>query len=133
MATFKEHFATTPVYVGFSTFQSIEPPYTLIDIQLVKQDLTNIFYTKLGERLMLPEYGSRIQELLFDPFDDITRQAIIDDVERIINTDPRVRYDSSSVTDFEYGIAIEVHLTYTPGDTAETLFLKFNRETEEAL
>jgi len=133
MALRKTQRASTPVYVGFSTFQQINPPYTIIDVECVKQDLLNVFHTKLGERVMLPEFGSRIHEVLFDPFDDVTRQAILDDIERVIATDPRVTYDHADVTEFEYGIRIEIQLTYTPGDTAETLFVEFVRDGEDAL
>lgn len=123
--------ASKPVYIGFNTVGQNRPPYSLTDIELVKRDLTNEFNTRIGERIMLPFYGSRIQELLMDPFDDITRREIIDDVIRVIGNDPRVSFVDTKVTSTDYTIKVEVVLTYSPGDTAETLFLEFQRSDKE--
>ena len=35
-----------PTYIGFSTINSLSPPYSLTDIELIKQDLLNAFNTK---------------------------------------------------------------------------------------
>jgi len=133
MAITKQSFATTPVYRGFTTFQRLSPPFTVTDIDCVKQDLLNTFHTHRGSRVMMPTFGSIIQELLFDPFDDITRQLILDDVFAVIDTDPRVELISSDVKETDYGIRIEAVLQYTPGNTAETLFIDFIRESREAI
>jgi phage baseplate assembly protein W len=130
MAGTKQQRATTPIYVGFTTFQRLAPPYSITDIDCVKQDLLNEFQTKVGERVMLPEYGSIIHELLFDPFDDLTKQAIIDDVERIVRSDPRVELENTNVKETDYGLQVELVLIYTPSHSAETLFIDFVRETE---
>ena len=78
------------IFKGFSTIDKVRAPYTLTDIDLVKRDLLNHFYTKKGERLMKPNFGSIIWDLLMEPEDTVTEQEIKDDIERIIDTDPRV-------------------------------------------
>lgn len=62
------------------------------DIQtLVKQSIHQILGTRIGERVMVPEFGSRLPELLFEPIDDVTlvlaRVYTIDAIEK---WEPRV-------------------------------------------
>jgi phage baseplate assembly protein W len=125
--------ASTPTYVGFTTYQRTQPPYTVTDIECVKQDLLNVFQTRIGERVMLPEFGSRIHDLLFEPFDDFTRDEVLEDIDRVLTFEPRATLESSNVVETDYGLQIELRLIYTPGDTAETLFIDFVRDSEDAV
>ena len=52
------------VFKGFSTVDKIRAPYSLTDIELVKRDLLNEFYTKKGERVMRPNLGCIVHDLL---------------------------------------------------------------------
>lgn len=125
--------ASKPVYVGFTTYERLTPPFSVTDIECVKQDILNAFQTRIGERVMLPNFGSRIHDLLFDPFDEFTKQEVLDDIDRVLSFEPRVRLENSNVREFDYGLQIELVLTYTPGDTAETLYIDFVRDSEEAV
>lgn len=80
-----------PIYRGYSSVQSDGPDTALVDATLVKQDLLNHLNTKLDERVGRPRYGSIIHDLLFDMGDDRTEGLVVQDVERIINSDPRVQ------------------------------------------
>jgi len=124
----KADLAGLPVYKGFSTFQRLSPPYTLTDIDLVKQDLLNTFHTPLGDRVMLPKFGSRIQEFMFEPFDEFTKQAIIDDAKNVVDSDPRVVLQNINVTEFQYGLRIEMILIFTPSNVVDSLYVNFIRE-----
>ena len=62
---------------GLSTVDKVRAPYTLVDSALVKRDLLNTFYTKKGERLMRPNYGSIIWDLLMNP-EDIWKSEMTD-------------------------------------------------------
>ena len=64
------------IFKGFSTIDKVRAPYTLTDIDLVKRDLLNHFYTKKGERLMKPNFGSIIWDLLMEPEDTVTEEDI---------------------------------------------------------
>ena len=66
-----------PYFVGFNTVNQPNPPYSLTNIDIVKRDINNQFATPMGERLMLPDFGTNIYSYLFDPFDDYTKNAII--------------------------------------------------------
>jgi len=124
----KADLAGFPVYKGFSTFQRLAPPFTLTNIDLVKQDLLNTFHTPKGDRVMLPEFGSNIPKYMFDPFDDLTEQAIIEDARNVIDSDPRVAMQSINVTEFQYGLRIEIVLLFTPSNVVDSLYVNFIRD-----
>lgn len=116
-----------PTFVGFNTIGDPKV-YSLTDINLVKQDLLNTFMTVRGERLMRPEFGSIIHETIHEPLDATTRQRIRDDVERIVNIDPRVRFDDVAISEFEHGILIELSLYFDPSGAKDVLEVRFNRQ-----
>ncbi len=122
---------TDASFIGFSTAGRIKPPYTLIDFDLVKVDLLNHFNTRKGERVMLPEFGTVIYDLLMDPLDDTTKDLIREDVIRIIKSDPRVEMVDLIMTELDRVILLEVELLYLPNGVTETIAIQFNIELQE--
>ncbi len=98
---------------------------------LVKVDLLNHFNTRKGERVMLPEFGTVIYDLLMDPLDDMTKDLIREDVIRIIKSDPRVEMVDLTVTELEHVILLEVELLYLPNGVTETIAIQFDIELQE--
>ena len=47
----------------------------------INQSLSSLFFTMKGERLCNPEYGTNLQNLLFEPLDTQTASAIIDELK----------------------------------------------------
>lgn len=122
------------VYVGFNTVGAKTPPYSLTDVELVKQDLLNQFNTRVGERVMLPEFGSIIHDMLFEPLDTASKDLIYEDVRRVVSSDPRVALMREPVLrEIDNGIRIEVELNFIPHDTAEHLVIDFERDIEDAV
>lgn len=76
-----------------------------VNIDAIINSLKNILLTMKGSRRMLPEFGSNLQRLVFEPIDEITAreigEEIIDSVRRwdnrIIFTDILVKpiYDKN--------------------------------------
>ena len=122
---------TDASFIGFSTAGRIKPPYTLIDFDLVKVDLLNHFNTRKGERVMLPEFGTIIYDLLMDPLDDMTKDLLREDVIRIIKSDPRVEMVDLIMTELDRVILLEVELLYLPNGVTETIAIQFNIELQE--
>lgn len=120
-------------YVGFSTFDRDEPPYRLVDIELVKRDLLNVFGTRLGERVMRPNFGTSIFDLLFDPFDEETKSLVIEDAIRIIGEDPRVSLISIDAKELEHVLRVEVQIRFTPQDVVDNLYIEYDRRNKEAI
>jgi len=115
---------------GFNTVDRIRAPYTLEGADLVKRDLLNTFYTKKGERVMRPEYGSIIWDLLMNPDDTATEKEIRDDVIRIVDADPRVEHLYTTVIYMDHTIRIEINLKYVLLNNEDILYLEYNREIE---
>ena len=76
-------------YKGFSTVAGVKSNQ-LYDLDLIKQDLINHFYTRKGERVMEPDFGSVIWDMLYEPLDETNKEIIVDDCKNIIISDPRV-------------------------------------------
>jgi len=110
-------------YKGFSTYNRVKK-FRLTDFELVKQDLYNHFHIRKGEKLMNPDFGTIIWGVLFEPFTEEIKAAIVSDIKAIAAYDPRITIDNVNVTRFEYGLQIALELTYVPSD--QTQLLKFN-------
>jgi len=115
---------------GFNTIDRIRAPYTLEGADLVKRDLLNTFYTKKGERVMRPEYGSIIWDLLMNPDDTATEKEIREDVIRIIDADPRVEHLYTTIIYMDHTIRIEINLKYLILNSEDILYLEYVREIE---
>jgi phage baseplate assembly protein W len=124
--------ATRGKNIGFSTYDKKSPPFTLEGFELAKQDLYNTFMTKRGERVMRPGYGTVIFDLLFDPFDEDLKDAVVEDATRIISEDPRVELVSLLVNELEHTLRLDIQLLYVPLDVIDTLFIEYDRQNTEA-
>lgn len=125
--------ATRGTNIGFSTVERNTPPFTLEGFELAKRDLQNAFLTRLGERVMRPDFGTIIHDLLFEPFDQDTQEAISTDAARIIGQDPRLALVSMDVRELEHTLRLDIVLNYISLDVVETLSIEYDRQNIEAL
>jgi phage baseplate assembly protein W len=117
---------TSQFYKGFSTVDS-SAGVKLYDFELVKQDLLNQFNTRKGERLMNPEFGTIIWDLIYEPLTPDLRQKISEDIDRIVQSDPRVTPIFVNVVEQNYGFLIELTLQFVNTDQSENIVLTFDR------
>lgn len=117
-----------PTYYGFSTYNRARK-FKINDLILVKQDLFNHFHIRRGEKLMNPNFGTIIWDVLFEPFTETTQKIIADDVKKIVNYDPRLRVEDVAITEFTDGIQIEIALVYVLENQVDNLSLRFDRNT----
>ena len=115
-------------YKGFSTVNTSTENFGLFDFELIKQDLLNMFNVRMGERLMQPEFGTIIWDLLYEPMTEEVKYAITQNVNTIINYDPRIKAEQVIVTPYENGIQIECVLTYYPYNIQQALQLRFDQD-----
>jgi phage baseplate assembly protein W len=118
---------TSQIYKGFSTVNTKTQNFKLYDFELIKQDILNTFYIRQGERLMNPEYGTVIWDLLFEPMTPDVQNSILQNVNAIFNSDPRVQASDILVTPYETGIQIQCRLRYLVYNIQENLQLKFDQ------
>tara|TARA_Y100001937_G_C7115628_1_gene330002 strand:+ start:1666 stop:2028 length:363 start_codon:yes stop_codon:yes gene_type:complete len=113
-------------YVGYSSIGELTISKTLEDQELAKRDLMNHFNTRRGERVMNPKFGSILPELVFDPLDETTQQLAKDDVDTIVNNDPRWNVLETLLSKpNDHSLEIKVRLRYVSTGTADELFLKY--------
>jgi len=121
----KTSIVSSRTYRGISTVAD-SGTFPLYDISLIKQDITNHFHIRKGEKLENPDFGTIIWDVLFEPLTDEVRDLIIEDVTSIINYDPRVRVVDMTVSEYESGLQIECDLTYLPYNISESLRFRFD-------
>ena len=119
-------------YRGFSTYNRFKK-FRLTDFELAKQDLFNHFHIRKGEKLMNPNFGTIIWNILFEPFTEEIKSAIVDDINKIVKYDPRIEVDSVEVTQFDHGLQVNLSLTYIPTDQTGLMKMRFdqNRDSVE--
>ena len=79
------------LYKGYSSFEfQKNKSFKLTDVDLVKLDLLNHIFTRKGERVMMPDFGTIIPDLVFDPLDSETLTTIEDELRSVFDYDPRV-------------------------------------------
>lgn len=116
-------------FVGFSTngLKSGRRSWVLYDTDLIKRDLYNHFYTRFGERLMRPDFGSRIWDYIMEPNLDTVRSLIVEDVERIVRLDLRLDVKDIRLFERDHTIIVTCSLVYRPFQTTEIFTLEFDR------
>jgi phage baseplate assembly protein W len=85
-------------YPIVNTPQGLLP--TVYDTNVIKADLLQLILTNPGERVMMPEYGTALRNLIFEPNDPL----IYDRVKAAINAaiavwEPRIVVQEVTVTD----------------------------------
>jgi phage baseplate assembly protein W len=107
------------IYRGFSSADlGLRRTFSLSNIELVKRDLLNHIYTIKGERLMMPDFGTRIPLLAFEPNDENTRSVVEEDLRAVFSYDPRVNLISLNVFSLESNNAIVA--------LADLFYIEFN-------
>jgi phage baseplate assembly protein W len=122
----QDYGVSSRTYRGFSTVSDEASSFVLYDLALIKQDIINNFHVRQGELLSNPEFGTIIWDILFEPLTEQLKNAIVENVTQIVNSDPRVQVDSIIIDQYESGIMIDVTLVYLPYNIAESMRLTFD-------
>lgn len=112
---------TKGLYRGYSSYEyQAKKTFSITDVELVKLDLLNHIFTRRGSRVMMPTFGTRIPDLVFEPLDTITLDILEEDLRAVFAFDPRVQllelminpeYDSNAVTASAKLLYVELNLT----------------------
>jgi len=116
-------------YRGFSTVDNSKADSRLYDFELVKQDLLNQFNVRKNERVMNPNFGTIIWDTLYEPLTEPTKEEIVNDVRRIVSSDPRANVLDVKIVEQDYGLLIEITMLYNDTDQSEVLKLNFDKAT----
>lgn len=112
---------TKGLYRGYSSHEyQAHKTFSIADVELVKLDLLSHIFTRRQERVMMPTFGTRIPDLVFEPLDQITLAVLEEDLRDVFKFDPRVEllelviypdYDANAVTASARLRYIELNLT----------------------
>jgi phage baseplate assembly protein W len=115
------------MYRGFSTVGR-NRKFRLTDFELVKQDLINHFYIRKGEKLMNPDFGTIIWNVVHEPLTEDLKSVIVTDIKAIAGYDPRLSIDNVVVTEYDQGIQVELQLRYVQTNQTNLLNLQFDNQ-----
>jgi phage baseplate assembly protein W len=120
-----------PTFIGFNTVGQSKK-FTLTDFDLVKQDLINAFNIRQGEKPGRPAYGTTLWSFLFENLDQTTETAIINEVQRVASSDPRVLVQDVNVYARDNGILLEIQVSVVPSTDAQRLSIFFDQQQRRA-
>ena len=80
-------------YVGFASrnYEEQGGNFDVYNVACVEQDLINAIFTERGQRVMMPNYGTRIPLLTFEPGDIQIIDIITMDLTEVFANEPRVK------------------------------------------
>ena len=121
-------------FIGFSTGSDaarIGRSWALYDVDLINQDLLNHFHTRKGERIMRPEFGCSIWDLLMEQQSIGLRAEVTSEVRRICALDSRVTVNDVKTSFADNSITVSASLTYLPSRTVRDFTITFDNNSQE--
>lgn len=114
------------IYHGFSTLVR-RKRFHLTDFELAKQDLLNHLHIRKGEKLMNPDFGTIIWNMLFEPLTPEVKAIIANDLTRIVNYDPRLAIEELTIAEFQNGIQVQLVLRFLTTNQVDTMRVTFDQ------
>jgi phage baseplate assembly protein W len=122
----------TRLFIGYSSVDANIKQTQWTDLDLIKRDLVNHFYTRKGERVMRPDFGSIIWDLMFEPMTVDVVSQIVDDATSIVQSDNRVQLQDINLVELDHGIQLQLNLFYAPLNIVEAFSVDFDRRNVES-
>lgn len=115
-------------FVGFSTQNSDQTGVRqYYDIDLINVDLMASFQTRVGERVMRPDFGCHLWDYLMEPLTPGMRDTITSEAVRVCQLDSRLIVNDVQVTEIAGGFIVNITLTYLPWNVISTFTANFER------
>jgi phage baseplate assembly protein W len=118
-------------FIGFNTINQYKK-FTIVDFDLIKQDLLNAFNIRQGELVGRPGYGTTLWNFIFENQTQESIQGISNEIERVAGGDPRVFIQSIEVFPQQNGILVQVAISTVQGQTAQLLSVFFDQQSRRA-
>lgn len=99
---------------------------TELESQQVKSDLIHLLLTRKGSRYFLPEFGTRLYEFLFEPFDGLTFDAIQSDIRDAVQQFiPNLLLNQITITPADPMKELDTMIGENMVGTSESLIYRF--------
>lgn len=83
------------------------------NIEVLKADMLQLLLTNHGERIMMPDYGTDLRRLFFEPLDDrLQKQAKDLIAASITKWEPRIAVDAIKVTRDEEQHILKINIQF---------------------
>lgn len=119
-------------YKGFSTVGNNFGSSKLTDTDLIKRDLLNHFAIRKGEKLMNGDFGTSLQDLLFDPLTEEIKNVIIEEVDAVLKSEPRIVSEGVVIDEYQNGLQIEMVVRFVHNNQVENMIVRFDRPERES-
>jgi phage baseplate assembly protein W len=90
---------------------------TQTDNKAIKADLLHLLLTRKGQRLYNPEFGTRLLEYIYEPYDGLTFDEVRDEIDTAVKTYlPQVNLTTLTVEPSplsEYAVIVTIEYTIT--------------------
>lgn len=116
-------------FIGYSTVNK-NKKFTLLDKNLVIQDLVNSFSVRQGQLPGVPWFGTTIWDDIFENQTLELEQAVLKEVKRICTLDPRLALLSVEFYPFEHGFMILAELQLVSSDVPTMVNLFFDQSNK---
>ena len=93
----------------------------------IARSIRNLIFTNRGDKPFNPFLGSRVNDMLFDPMDQLSSESVKSEIERTINSfEPRAELKKVTVTpdfdDNQYDVVIKYQIIGIDVDTQQLSF-----------
>jgi phage baseplate assembly protein W len=114
-------------YKGFSSHLPSNKAY---DVEIAKQDLLNTFMTRKGERVMAPDIGTGIWDVLFDALTPELESYVKKECLAIVSQDIRFELIGVNIIPVPNGFTLVIRLNYLPDNLVTDLQVNFDASKE---
>ena len=115
------------IYKGFSTVGRTKH-FRVTDFELVKQDITNHFNIRKGEKIYNANFGTIIWDMLYEPLTEQLRDKVLEDVLSIFDAEPRINAKNVTLVQKDYGLQIYAEIEFIKHQVVEQIIFDFDKQ-----
>ena len=118
-------------YKGYTTIDRIKN-FKISDYDLVKRDFLNNLNIRQGEVPGRPEVGTTLWNFVFDPNTEDTIRKLRAEINRLIDTDPRITVEEINIESKAHTVLMEINARIHPNVDLQQLNVMFDQNTDKA-
>jgi len=118
-------------YKGYTTIDRIKN-FKISDYDLVKRDFLNNLNIRQGEVPGRPEVGTTLWNFVFDPNTEDTVRKLRAEINRLIDTDPRITVEEINIESKAHTVLMEINARIHPNVNLQQLNVMFDQNTDKA-